>query len=83
MIATTNGRFTSQGGPGVIERGHGIEHQEDGERSERDALRQRQPRTGGIEPGLMRGDLHDPGRDQRGRQRQERCNCREADYLLR
>ena len=66
------------GKPGRVggdERRHGIEHQEDGERSERDALRQRQPGTGGIEPG---GDLLDPCRHQRSRQRQERSDRREA-----
>lgn len=48
------------GEPGRVrrdERRHGIEHQEDGERRQRDALRQGQPRNGGVEPGLMRGDL--------------------------
>ena len=40
MIATTRGRLASQGGSGVMNGRHGIQHQEDGERSECNALGQ-------------------------------------------
>lgn len=48
-----------------------------GERGERDALRQRRPSN------RERGDLHDPCRHQRGRQGQQGRDCRETNHGLR
>jgi hypothetical protein len=59
-----------------------FEHQKDRQRSERDALRQRKPGNRRSKPGLMGGDLLDPRRHQRGRQRQKGRDRREADHHL-
>jgi hypothetical protein len=82
MIAMTSGRLASPGGSGVMNGVTALSIRKMASAASAMRRASANPRNGGAEPRLLRGDVHDPSRNQRRRQRQERFNCREADYRV-